>query len=405
MKSQIFFFIFFSGLILMAGCNQELHYPHGSDSIKPGKVQVIDVANIPGGAIIKFISPGDPDLLYIVASFIDDKGVKREVKVSGLLNSLKVEGFGRAGNYKIDLFAVDRGENHSDPTTTEISPLDPPIISIFPTLSADSDYGGIKVTFQNEARAEISINVAVYDSLQNSLVYRESYYTSQREGAYSFRGFTSVNTKFGIYLEDLWGNLSDTLIVEAIPIPDEYLEKSKFSIFRIQGDTNFGEYGFSPTQIWNEVWNSQWDCGHTGAVQMPHYLTIDLGAKVKLSRFKLFQRAGTELYKHGNPKYFKVYGTLDVNSLPKYNPDNPNDGWTFLKECRSFKPSGLPVGQFSVEDQEFQLKGEDFEFDINNLVEIRYVRFELIENWEGMNFPYSVIGELSFWGEIIEEIK
>ena len=140
MKSQIFFFIFFSGLILMAGCNQELHYPHGSDSIKPGKVQVIDVANIPGGAIIKFISPGDPDLLYIVASFIDDKGVKREVKVSGLLNSLKVEGFGRAGNYKIDLFAVDRGENHSDPTTTEISPLDPPIISIFPTLSADSDY-------------------------------------------------------------------------------------------------------------------------------------------------------------------------------------------------------------------------------------------------------------------------
>jgi len=405
MKSKIFFLILFSGFILAIGCTEEFHHPYGSDSIKPGKVQIVHVVNIPGGTVIKFTPPNDPDLLYIVASFVDDKGINREVKVSGLIDSLKVEGFGRAGNYKINLFAVDRGENYSDPVIAEISPLDPPIVSIFPTLSADADYGGIKVTFKNDTRAEISINVAVYDPVQNSLTYRESYYTSQREGAYSFRGYSSVNTKFGIYLEDLWGNLSDTLYVEAIPIPDEYLDKSKFSIFRIQGDTGFGEYGFSPTQMWNEVWNSQWDCGHTGAVTMPHFLTIDLGVKVKLSRFKLFQRAGTELYKHGNPKYFKVYGTLDVNSLPKYDPENPNDGWTFLKECHSFKPSGLPVGQISVEDQEFQLKGEDFEFDINNLVEIRYVRFELIENWEGMNFPYSVIGELSFWGEIIEEVK
>lgn len=398
--------IFLTGCILLGAlmfmrCSEDKHRPHGADSTPPGKVTVTRTENISGGAVIWFAAPSDADLLYVKAVFTDNRNITREVKVSGVIDSLIVDGFGKTGTYKVDLFAVDRGENISEGVSVDISPLTPPIQLIYPTLSAESDYGGVKVTYENTERAEISLNIAVYDEVQKDFAYRESFFTSQATGSYSFRGYNSVMTTFGIYVEDRWGNLSDTLEFEGIPIPDEYLDKGNFRVFKITGDTDFSQHSFSVTAIWDEVWNSQWNGGHTGAYPLPHYLTIDLGVNVKLSRFKLYQRTGSEIYKHGNPKHFKVYGSKDVNDLPPYSADDPCAGWTFLKECHSFKPSGLPVGVTNAEDLEFQIKGEDFEFDINNLVEIRYIRFEFLENWESPTFQYTVIGELSFWGEIL----
>lgn len=401
MRHSIIFATFLSVVSLCWSCKEDLHHPYGTDDIAPGKVTITGVINIAGGAIINYTPPTDVDLLCVKAIFKDNRGIEREVKTSGVINSLKVEGFGETGEYNVSVYAVDRGENSSEAVVVPISPLEPAINQIFPSIQGTVDYGGIKVSYENDLRAEVSLNVAVYDSAQEKMVYRESFFTSQQAGSYSFRGYNSVKTLFGIYVEDRWGNLSDTLLVEVIPIPDEFLDKSRFSIFKINGDMDFGQYGFSPSQMWNNVWNSQWDCGHTAAAALPHRLTINLGTTAKLSRFKLYQRAGTELYKHGNPKHFKVYGTLDVNQLPPFDPANPNAGWTLLKECHSFKPSGLPLGQVSAEDVEFQNKGEDFEFDIENLVEVKYVRIEILENWEGI--PYSVIGELSFWGEITND--
>jgi hypothetical protein len=390
-------------LLCIWSCEEDSHHPYGDDKVPPGKVTLNGITNISGGAVIYFTSPEDPDLLYVKAEYHDNRGISREVKVSGVLDSLTVAGFGKTGNFKVDLFAVDRNENVSGKVTADISPLEPAVNLIFPTLQVTNDYGGIKVSYENEKRAEVSLNVSVFDEKANSLVYKESFFTSQLSGSYSFRGYNSVITMFGVYIEDRWGNLSDTLYYEGIPIPDEYLDKGKFSIFKLPGDQDFSQYSFSVTQIWNDVWNSQWDCGHTASAPFPHYLTIDLGVNVKLSRFKLYQRTGTELYKHGNPKHFKVYGVKNINELPAYDSKNPCAGWIFLKECFSFKPSGLPVGQTNAEDVEFQSKGEDFEFDIENLQEIRYIRFELLEAWEAPTFTYSAIGELSFWGEIIEE--
>lgn len=389
--------------LLFCSCEEYLPHPYGNDGVDPGKVNIKEIVNIPGGAIIYFTPPDDVDLLYIKAVYTDDKNNEREVKVSHVIDSLIIEGYGNSGNYEALVYAVDRGENHSEPVRVAISPLDPPINLIFPTLQAVVDYGGIKVSYENEMRDEISINVAVYDSLLGRMTYRESFFTSQKSGSYSFRGYKSVLTQFGIYLEDRWGNLSDTLFVEVAPIPDEYLDKSRFSIFKMQGDQDFSQHGFNATQMWDNIWNSQWNGGHTASSPHPHYLTIDLGVTAKLSRFKLYQRAGTELYKHGNPKHFKVYGIKDLRELPPYDPENPNAGWTLLKECHSFKPSGLPVGQTTAEDLEFQIKGEDFEFDFESMIEVRYVRFEILEVWESPSFPYTVIGELSFWGEIISE--
>jgi len=401
MKNYIKLAIFSLGTALFIyGCQDEgAHGPYGSDGIAPGAVIVDNIINKPGGAVIYYTSPADVDVLYIKASFDDDRGRPREVKVSQVIDSIVIEGFGQVGDYNITLNAVDRGENISTPINVTISPLTPPLQLIFPTLIGEVDFGGIKVSYDNLLRAEVSLNLVVFDELKDDFVYRESFFTSQSSGSYTFRGYPAVRNKFGVYVEDRWENVSDTIYFEVTPIPDEFLDKSLFSVFKLQGDKDFNDFGFNETQMWDNRWGDQWNCGHSDFLtSLPHYLTVDLAVKAKLSRFKLYQRGGGELYKHGNPKRFNIYGVLDINSLPPYDPNNPNAGWTLLRECDSFKPSGLPVGQTTAEDNEYQNKGEDFDFDVDNLVEVKYIRIEVLENWGNING--TVIGELSFFGEI-----
>lgn len=402
MKNYIGFAIFSLGMALFYGCQAEdPHHPYGSDGEAPGIVTINSVINKPGGAVIYYTPPTDGDVLYIKASFNDDQGRYREVKVSQVIDSIVIEGFGKTGDYPIALNAVDRGENKSETISTTISPLEPPVQLIFPTLIGEVDFGGIKVSYENSLRAEVSLNILVFDETKDEYVYSASFFTSQASGSYTFRGYDAVKTKFGVYVEDHWENVSDTIYFEVTPIPDEFLDKDLFSVFKIQGDKDFNDYGFNEAQMWDGRWNDQWNCGHTDFnTELPHYLTVDLSVKAKLSRFKMYQRGGSELYKHGNPKRFNIYGVNDINSLPPYDSNNPNAGWTLLRECQSLKPSGLPVGETSAEDYEYQNKGEDFDFDVDNLVEVRYIRIEVLENWGAINA--TVIGELSFWGEISE---
>lgn len=398
MKYQTVLLLF--GVLFSACEAPEGHHPYGGDETAPGMVTVDEVVNIPGGAVIYYTPPEEVDVLYVKAAFTDNKGGHREVKSSTSNDSILIQGLGEIKEYIVQLSAYDRGGNQSKVSLATITPLTPPVMQIGHTLVGEVDYGGVKVSYENPMEAEVSLNILVKDTTTGKMRYRESFFTSQESGSYSFRGYPAVKTRFGVYVEDRWENKSDTTYFEVTPIPDDFLDKEKFSVFRIQGDEDFGGYSSSyPAEMmWDNRWSDQWNCGHTDFAPLPIHLTIDLGVNVELSRFKLYQRGGTELYKHGNPEHFRIYGTLDVNDLPPYDPENPNAGWILLGEFHSFKPSGLPIGQVTAEDVEFQDKGEDFEFDVDNLVEIRYVRIEVLETWGNMNL--AVIGELAFWGNI-----
>lgn len=114
----------------------------------------------------------------------------------------------------------------------------------------------------------------------------------------------------------------------------------------------------------------------------------------------MFQRPGEGivLYQHAAPYYYKIYGRADK---PVNTPTaNPMEGWTLLRECTSVKPSGLPgLGQVTAEDIEYAAKGEEYTFSGDCPV-IRYVRFEFIESWSGMQS--AGFGEISFWGEVLK---
>ena len=385
-------------ILLILGCSEEERGAYGSDEIPPDAVEINSVENKPGGAIIKFTPPTNEDLLYIRGAYSDENGISKQVIVSSVIDTLSIIGFGQTGDYNVDVTAIDTNDNESVAVSTTISPLEAPIHAILESIEGAQDFGGINISYLNPTRAEVSLNMSILDQDGNQ-VFKESFYTSQANSSYSFRGYDPIPTTFIIYVEDRWGNKSITKTLESTPLEDVFLDKGFFSIQQMPGDESFSEYGFSANQMWDGSWSSQWNCGHTNFLALPHQLTINLGQSAKLNRFKLYQRGGTELYKHGNPKRFQIYGRENLDNLPIYSPSNPGDGWILLGEFESFKPSGLPPGSNTEEDYLFQDNGEDFVFDSNiQQYNIQYIRFVNLETWN--NQMVSVIGELSFWGSV-----
>jgi hypothetical protein len=322
------------------------------------------------------------------------------VIVSAYIDSLNINGFGKIGIFDVEVSAFDLGNNQSEIEIVEISPLEAPIHEILRSIDGIQDFGGINISYENPSGANVSLNMSVVND-SGELEFKESFYTSQKNSSYSFRGYDPVATTFVIYVEDQWGNQTETKSFEITPLKDVFIEKSFWSVVPMPGDESFSEYGFSANQIWDGSWSNQWNCGHTNFLSLPHQLTLDLGQRVKLNRFKLYQRGGSELYKHGNPKIFEIYGRENLDNLPIYNPANPGDGWILLGKFESFKPSGLPPGSNTEEDYLFQDNGEDFVFTSESQSrEIRYIRFINIESWN--NQMVTVIGELSFWGGVID---
>ena len=387
-------------ILLILGCSEEERGAYGSDEIPPDAVEINSVENKPGGAIIKFTPPTNEDLLYIRGAYSDENGISKQVIVSSVIDTLSIIGFGQTGDYNVDVTAIDTSDNESVAVTTTISPLEAPIHAILESIEGAQDFGGINISYLNPTRAEVSLNMSILDQDGNQ-VFKESFYTSQANSSYSFRGYDPIPTTFIIYVEDRWGNKSITKTLESTPLEDVFLDKGFFSIQQMPGDESFSEYGFSANQMWDGSWSSQWNCGHTSFLALPHQLTISLGQLAKLNRFKLYQRGGTELYKHGNPKRFQIFGRENLDNLPIYSPSNPGDSWILLGEFESFKPSGLPPGSNTEEDYLFQDNGEDFVFDSSvQQYNIKYIRFVNLETWN--NQMVSVIGELSFWGSIVD---
>jgi hypothetical protein len=90
-------------------------------------------------------------------------------------------------------------------------------------------------------------------------------------------------------------------------------------------------------------------------------------------------RAFTGLFNYGNLKRFEVWGSNAPNSNGDWN------GWTKLASFTSVKPSGLPRGQNTPEDEAFARAGEPFVFP-SNAMEVRYIRIKMLEVWDGNYF-------------------
>lgn len=379
-------------------CKEEnLLQPYGGDENSvPEPVSNVQVENIPGGAILRYDLPKDPDLLSVKAVYKTTVGKEQTISASAYVDSLKIVGLGDTNDYKVTLFTVNHMEKLSSPVEVTIKPQIPPVQRVFESLSYSIDFGGFVVSYDNDTESEIAIYVLRKDSTGKEMEYYDAMYTKLRQGSYPVRGLPDKENQFGIYVRDRYENISDTLLFTGVPMREDQLEKSLFASMKVAGDVGWNFHDGDPTYAWDDK-ISNTNYAHTDyPEEFPHRFTMDLGVTAKLSRFRFWQRPGDEvIYQHGAPKHYRVYGRAEKPVVG--SASDPLAGWTLLMECNSVKPSNLPLGQFSSEDAEFISKGEEFSFP-RDIPEVRYLRFEMLESWSGMKC--STIGELAFWGEI-----
>ncbi|MFS8617644.1 MAG: DUF5000 domain-containing lipoprotein [Solitalea sp.] len=377
-------------LLLVSCAKEEKHTPFEKSDVVPDPIGQIQVENLPGGAKLRYKVPNDPNLLYVKAEF-ETQGKVRNVKASFYENTLILEGFGDTATHDVSVFAVSKSEVHSEPTIVKVKPLTPPVISTFESLTLNEDFGGVTVNFTNEPQADLAIAV-IYQDGEGFWTRDEVLYTMKEKGTFSARGFDSKPIVFGVYVEDRWGNVSDTLVSQLTPLFEEEIPKP-FQKYVLPTDNTTLYSSAFPME---NVWDGGEDHYQTSyAAGIPTWFTFDLKVTAKLSRFLYQQRTNSESVRWGNanPRYFEVWGTADTP-----DPTGSWEGWTKLLDVESVKPSGLPLGQYNDEDWALALKGEEFSFPLD-APPVRYIRIKVNETW-GLATALH-IKELTFWGQIL----
>lgn len=389
-------FILLTAVAFLSVCCSEVNllHPYGEDDGKnPGVVSNLTVRNEPGGATLFYKLPADTDLSYVKAEFKGSNGVVRNVTASAYVDSLVIRGLGSTEDCLVSVRTYDKHENSSDVVTVKITPLTPPVQSVFESISYSIDFGGFLVEYQNDTKADMGIFVTRKNDAGEQEYY-DVHYTSLKEGTYAVRGLPDTENEFGIYVTDHYGNRSETLYFTGKPLREDLLDKKGFSRVSpsiVVGDLVNSELDSSLEKLWNDVIDN-WDYGHTiWPLEFPHCFTIDLGVTARLSRMKSWQRSAADCrWQHGAWRLFKVYGCNDIS--------DPNViDWTLIGNFISVKPSGLPIGEVSDEDIQLLNDGEEFSFD-RSAPAVRYIR--IIVEGVHSTMKLSCMSELTFWGQI-----
>ena len=377
-------------LLLAIACKKEEHQSLYGDAKAPDQLTSTAVKRLPGAAEITYTLPHDNTILYVKAEYENQPGVKREVKTSYYTNQLTVDGFGDTLEHEIKLYVVNRSEQLSPPVTVKVKPLTPPVMAVFKSLLASEDFGGLRVNYTNEAKADVAIHTL---AASNSGVLEEVnvQYTTLALGTYTMRGFDSAARRFSFFVKDRFGKISATMSKIYKPLYEKALDKTLFR--KVQLPTDIGDdWGLPMENLWNGSYVGFWDMFHTQTKPFPMWFTFDMGIKVKLSRITMWQRqtpATDWAYNANNPKKFEIWGTNSPD------PDGGWTNWTKLVEHTIVKPSGLPLGQLSQDDVAAAAKGEELTIPLDK-TSMRYLRIKVIETFTN---SATNIAELSIWGQ------
>lgn len=417
-----------------------------TDSEKPEKVTVNEVVPKSGALEIHFSLPkGNPKIIEVVASYINNQGKKMEFNVSKYATSILVEGFVKTEEVTVELVCVDNSGNRSDVTFVKDTPLMSPVEQALKNLNVIPAFGGIKVEWQNREGNSLAIHVLTEDSLDiygstliedpSKVIYSsDSIYTS----AY-VRPYAPEEQLFGFTVSDKWGNRSDTLFLNLIPITEVKIDYTKIEQINVFNYSEFGnsrdydEYGVDPvTGLQNDgnchgsgnrpktIFDgvnsgNQFYCykfiknmatGDASLFDMVQtaYATFNFNMEVQLSRIKIFPRVHISYtYGRSSPKHFRIWGTNDENMerFTKF-PET----WTLVGEYISRTPgdqNNLTAEEIEYfnEKNEFSIAEDNVNPDAQPGSYFRYMRLELLESYDP-SINYYTINEMELYGDVKE---
>lgn len=384
--------------VFVLGCKEEQLKPLAEGGNAPGPVSNVQVQNLPGKVTLTYTLPNDPELLYVKAEFEIRPGKKMEMISTFYNTNITLDGFGSTDEREVKLYAVSRTEVASTPVTVKVKPLTPPIEKTFASLTFEADFGGITTNFVNEDSSNIAIGVLTKDE-RGAIIPADMFYTSQKSGIFSTRGFDDKERWFGLYVRDRWGNFSDTVGKLLTPFSEQQLDKKLFKPYKLPTDAAF--FGNQPmSNLWNNVISGGSGSATTwlrtvNGSGIPHWYSFDMGVTAKLSRFNFIPRGAMDenalLYSAGDPQKFEIWGSTEPT------PDGSFSSWVKLMDCETVKPSGLPIGTNSNDDIEKAKAGHEFKFPLD-APPVRYIRIKMLQTWG--NSDYFWMAEMTIFGQL-----
>jgi hypothetical protein len=258
-------------------------------------------------------------------------------------------------------------------------------------------FGGFRITASNPTQQNIGIVVLSTNKFKEYEVDNfKSVYTGQKDILAKVRGMDTVTQRLGFYVQDRWGNKTDTLFQDITPIYEAQLDKAKFRPYVLPGDAPQVNNGARLEFAWNNLlgWPNTSFTDQSSGGPNPHMITFDLGVTAKLSR--IWIRPFPEL----NPQQFYFLTTL--KRFQVYGSTNPStsgaldNSWELLDTYEVIKPSGTAYGKDTDLDRETASKGFDFEIRLN-APRVKYLRIRCLENWAGGTAQS--INELTVYGD------
>src|SRR6187402_1051550 len=109
--NKISFLLVGLALILGAGCKKEDRLDHiDPSSPAPAQVSNVTVTAMPGGAMIHYKIPKDPNFFYAKAVYETRPGVFREAKCSYYNDTLALVGYGDTLSHPVKIYSVGKNE-------------------------------------------------------------------------------------------------------------------------------------------------------------------------------------------------------------------------------------------------------------------------------------------------------
>jgi hypothetical protein len=378
-------------------CTEKEMEPVSASKGKPDRVTVTgEPERIPGGAIISFQAPANPDILGVKAVY-EVNGKEFTSTVSYYENRLRIEGYIDTAEHVAKLYTVNRAQELSDEVAVPFRPQESSLVKVIPTVRIEAYFRGARFMWKNEDRASLIFSMLASDDNGNLRTVQMK--TSGAGSDYAvLRGFDSRPRQFALVISDKWGNVSETIYPDEgllTPVDEQQLNKNIMSFLSLENDTYWTAFGQGANlyKLLDGISLLNDNLAHSDYHTVPGAsFTVDVGSPAKISRMIVYQRQMYDRYFNaGNVQLFEVYGRKDP---PSQNGDWAE--WTKIMECEVVKPS--PGTGYSEDDLAAAEAGAEFLFPVLP-EDYQYLRIKIIKSFEG---DWAYFTEMTLFGMLNE---
>ena len=366
------------------------------DTTPPGELTITSTEATYGGAIISYRLPNDDDILYVRADYTNGKGEAVFRTVSKHVNQIEVSGFVVEQDVTVSLTVVDENQNKSKAVEHEIRPLQSFIYLVQESIEIVPDLGGVQVSWENIEEKTVFIYLHIADGDEEETRILSS--SNATENIF-VRGLEAKELGFSTKVEDFDGNIT-SLIDEGYytPLFEEKINKDTWTLvsnLSIDGNA----YEGATVNFWDDVVdtfetnsdNSYFIINRNdngGVLRWPLDIVIDLNKKVKINRFKVWQRA---FWYNGPADQPYYYQSENLRSFDLFVSMDKSE-WALLGSFQIEEPTNGDISQALLDEA---VAGHNFNLDEIS-PEFRYLKFSITSNFGSDSFCHG--SEISLFG-------